>query len=145
MAEQKWRPSSQMKSGLLVLITILGLVMMLTRTQQLSSQRKHYESIVQEAERIKALVTPCMLKQEQLSDCKPGSHGIPKNLLSNEAAHSINDVIILENGIIRITPKQQHGISQNDIYQLVPHKKNQQLEWSNMGKSIERGLANQYQ
>ena len=63
MEEQKWHPSSQMKSGLLVLITILGLVMMLTRTQQLSIQRKHYESIVQEAERIKALVTPCMLEQ----------------------------------------------------------------------------------
>ncbi len=127
---------------LLIAIAIVGILTAIAiPSYQKYTRRAHYIEIVQATSPFKLGVEECFQTTDGLENCQPSAHGIPANIEPGNGL-GIIDSIIVENGVITVTPRNLHGIKPTDTYILSPKPKNNQLEWSVKGGGKKAGYVN---
>jgi len=126
---------------LLIAIAIVGILSAIAiPSYQKYTRKAHYTEIVQAAAPFKLGIEECYQITADLKSCKPGEHGVPKNI--EGGINLVNKVSVGDNGSITVTPHNKHGIKPTDIYIITPEEKNQQLSWKISGGGVDEGYAN---
>ena len=125
----------------MIVIAIIGiLIAVAIPSYQSYTRRAHYTEIVAASEPYKIGVEECFQINGVLDACDAGSNGIPQALGHNEHPGLVETVDV-QQGVIRITPKTQHGFTASDNYILTPQVSNNSLNWHASGGAIDRGYA----
>lgn len=128
---------------LLIAIAIVGiLVAIAIPSYSRYTRRAHYVEVVQAAAPFKLGVAECYQVMGDLADCQAGENGVPNDIASGEGAGMVDSITIEAEGKIVVVPKDQHGITQADTYELIPENNNGRLTWTTAGGGVEKGYAN---
>jgi type IV pilus assembly protein PilA len=128
---------------LLIAIAIVGILTAVAIPSYQSYTRKaHYTEIVQATAPFKLGVEECFQLTGELKDCQSGKNSVPKNIEIGSGADLIDGVIVGDNGVIAVTPRNLYGVKKTDTYILTPGIKNNQLVWTSGGGGVEQGYAN---
>jgi type IV pilus assembly protein PilA len=123
----------------LAIVVILALVAVSSYHSYI--KKSHYQSIVVAADSYKKYVAACVKKQGGLSRCSNEGHTIPTELLHKEP-HKLKSVVI-DKGVIIMTPVVAKGISESDTYILTPHYdvKTKTIEWKPSGGACDADIV----
>ncbi len=122
---------------LLVVIIIIAIISSIAiPSYSTYMKRARYSEIVQAAAPYKLSVIECYSQNQDLSNCNSGNQYIPGSITSGMIKS-----IIVTNGVITITPIDQHGITSADTYILTPTIADGQLTWSKSGGAIIKGFV----
>lgn len=127
---------------LLIAIAIVGVLTAIAiPSYQNYTRRAHYSEIVQAAAPFKLGVTECFQLNNDLKDCQPGKNGVPSNIDAGNGVGLVDGIIVGNNAVITITPRDLYGIKPTDDYVLTPEPKNNQLSWKISGDGVDKGYA----
>ncbi len=116
---------------LLVTVAIVGILATIAvPTYQHYARRAHYSEIVNATAPYKVGVAECYNINGSLENCNGGIDGIPANIL--QPSGGIQSLIV-DHGVITVTPVAQHGIKATDTYILTPKAEAGRLLWATSG------------
>ena len=123
----------------LAIVVVLALVAVSSYNNYI--KKSYYQSIVVAADSYKKYVEACVKKQGGLSRCSHEGHTIPAELLHKEP-HKLKSVMI-DKGVIIMTPVIAKGISETDTYILTPHYdvKTKTIEWKSSGGACDANIV----
>ncbi|HBC71227.1 MAG TPA: pilus assembly protein PilA [Coxiellaceae bacterium] len=127
---------------LLIAIAIVGvLTAVAIPSYQKYTRKAHYTEIVQATAPFKLGIEECFQLIDDLKSCQPGKNGVPKNIASGDGTSLVDSILVVD-GVITVTPRDQYGIKPTDTYILTPAVKNNQLTWKSSGGGVDEGYAN---
>ena len=127
---------------LLIAIAIVGILAAVGIPSYQSYTRKaHYTEIVQASAPYKLGIEECFQVNGDLSVCKAGTNGVPQNIVSGDGVGLVDSIIVADNAVITITPKDLYGIKDTDTYILTPSEQSNQLVWTTSGGGVTNGYA----
>jgi Tfp pilus assembly major pilin PilA len=126
---------------LIQLISAIVIVAILATTTILLYQnhmrKAYFTEIVQAATPYKMAVAECAHDLGTATGCSAGNNSIPATFVANSAISSITII----NGVITVTPKTAHGITENDTYILTPVINAGIISWSISGGAVTAGYT----
>ena len=125
---------------ILIAIAIVAILAVIAVPTYLHYTRKaYYSEVIQTAERYKIAVTACLMERKgNIQDCDAGAYGIPPNMLTESGQVAS---VVVKDGIITVTPTNNHGINSGDTYILTPVYTPNGVSWSTSGGACAAGLA----
>jgi len=127
---------------LLIAIAIIGILTAVAVPSYESYTRKaHYTEIVQAITPYKLGVEECFQITADLTVCKAGKNGVPKNIEAGSGPGLIDSILITDNGKITVTPRNKFGIKAQDNYILTPTIDKGHLSWASSGGGVDQGYA----
>lgn len=127
---------------LMIVVAIIGiLAAVAVPSYQGYTKRARYAAIVQAAIPYKIAVSECYQLTNSLDHCVAGENQIPTNYLSSNKQSLVASISIGVAGVITVTPNDNNGITQYDIYRLTPKVVQQQLVWVKSGLGVDNGYA----
>jgi type IV pilus assembly protein PilA len=102
---------------LLIAIAIVGILTSIAiPSYQNYTRRAHYAEITQAIAPFKLGIEECYQITSDLKNCKSGENNIPQNINSGAGVGLIDSIVIDNNGIITVTPKDLYGIKSSDTH-----------------------------
>ncbi len=128
---------------LLIAIAIIGILAAVAiPSYQKYTIKAYYTEVIQAAMPFKLAIEEYHQMGGDLSDCKPGKDGLPKNIELSATEGLVGSITISNNCAITVTPRILHGIKTSDNYLLTPYLRNSQLYWEKSGGGVLAGYAN---
>lgn len=124
---------------LMITLAIISLLLMMALPKyQQYLRRARYTELVQAAAPYQLGVAECFTETTDLKQCQSGLQGIPAPI--TEPIQHIQSLVV-QNGVITITPVAKDGFSASDTYVLTPEIQQSQLTWQTSGGGIKKGYA----
>lgn len=126
---------------LMITLAIVGIIAMIAVPSYLDYTRKaYYSEIVRATGPYAVGVAECFHTTGSLAGCNTGANGVPHSLkhVGNIASLTVSD------GIITVTPKSHHGITENDTYVMQPNidsVNSNIITWQTSGGGVAHGYA----
>jgi len=127
---------------LLIAIAIIGILTAVALpSYQKYTRKAHYTEIIQATAPFKLGVEECFQITSDLTKCKSGKNGIPKNIENKSETSLVKKISVNKDGIIKVTPRKLYGIKSTDTYILKPTDTNDHLTWESDGGGVTNGYA----
>lgn len=125
---------------MLVATAVVGILAAISVPTYLYYTRKaQYMVIVQAADKYKVAVAACVSRSAgELTQCDGGMREIPPN---TDTPFGRVESIVVEDGIITVTPTEGNGIETTDTYILKPIYGNSGITWEVTGGGCNKGLV----
>lgn len=139
----KKQPAGFSLLELIIVMAIIGiLIAVAIPSYQIYTRRAHYSEIVEAVVPYRIGIEECFNINGNLQDCSAGNSGVPDNLINNNNKTLVHSIIVSDRGKITVTPNNQYGISEQDIYELSCDIDNHHLIWHSGGQGVANGYAN---
>ena len=120
---------------LMIVIAIIGILMAAgIPSYNKYIKKAHYSEIVQAITPYKIQVEECLQVYNGIENCN-----IKRNQVINNKL--IDTISISEEGIIKVTPYNKYGITENDTYILTPKITSHGVHWKKSGGGVSNGYA----
>ncbi|MAR83937.1 MAG: pilus assembly protein PilA [Legionellales bacterium] len=120
---------------LMIVIAIIGILMAAgIPSYNRYIKKAHYSEIIQATTPYKIQVEECLQIYNGIEHCN-----IKKNQVINNKL--VNTISISEEGIIKVTPNNEYGITENDTYILTPKITSHGVHWEKSGGGVTNGYA----
>ena len=120
---------------LMIVIAIIGILMAAgIPSYNKYIKKAHYSEIVQAITPYKIQVEECLQVYNGIEHCN-----IKRNQVINNKL--IDTISISEEGIIKVTPNNKYGITENDTYILTPKITSHGVHWKKSGGGVSNGYA----
>lgn len=127
---------------LLIAIAIVGILAAVAMPSYQNYTRKaHYSEIVQACAPYKVGIEECFQITGDLTNCKPGTNGVPDNIATGAGVGLVDSIIVADGAVVTVTPKVLYGIVAGDTYVLTPTPQSNQLTWATSGGGVTKGYA----
>lgn len=126
---------------LMITVAIVGIIAVIAVPSYLDYTRKaYYSEIVRATGPFAVGVAECYHTTGSLNGCNHGTNGVP------EAISNIGNIakLTVSDGVIQVTPKSQHRISENDTYVMHPNidaANSNVITWQTSGGGVEKGYT----
>ena len=120
---------------LMIVIAIIGILMAAgIPSYNKYIKKAHYSEIIQATTPYKIQVEECLQIYNGIEHCNIKKKEIINNKL-------VNTISISEEGIIKVTPNNEYGITENDTYILTPKITSHGVHWEKSGGGVSNGYA----
>ncbi len=120
---------------LMIVIAIIGILMAAgIPSYNKYIKKAHYSEIIQAITPYKIQVEECLQVYNGIEQCN-----IKRNQVINNKL--VNTISISEEGIIKVTPNNKYGITENDTYILTPEITSHGVHWKKSGGGVSNGYV----
>jgi type IV pilus assembly protein PilA len=127
---------------MLIVIAIIGiLIAIAVPSYRTYTRRAHYTEIVQATAPYKLGVEECFQITGDLGNCNDGNNGVPAGVVAGSGSGLIDAIVVKDNGVIVITPREKYGITTSEDYELTPTVQQGKLIWNAAGGGVAAGYA----
>jgi type IV pilus assembly protein PilA len=124
---------------LMIALAIIGIIMTIAvPSYQNYTRRAHYSEIINATAPYKIAVVECYQTIGELTGCDGNTNSIPNNITTPTGGVAN---LIVNNGIITVTPVARNGIESRDTYILTPTITNNSILWAISGGGAEKGYV----